>query len=152
MGTVKVGERIPVGQLIYSVIDTQWAVSLGTDPAPRIPKSRFFLVNLSIVNSSGSDKSVPSFDLIDDQGQSYPELANGEAVPAWIGIARQIHPADSMQGNIVFDVEPKHYRLKVGDETEQSYAFIDIPLDFGTVPTTPDAGRDAIPGGPARRP
>jgi len=37
---------------------------------------------------------------------------------------------------VVFDVPPKHYRLRVTDETSQKANDIDIPLNFAS--ETPD--------------
>jgi len=142
VGTFKIGERAQVGPLIYNIIDSQWNMSLGHDAVPRIPKSRFFILNVSVVNGGGnSDQSVPTFNLVDDQGEVHPELDNGENVPDWIGLSRRVRPADTLQGNIVFDVPPKHYRLKVTEETEQKYAWIDLPLDFGAPPPVADDPR-----------
>ncbi|MCU1260437.1 MAG: hypothetical protein JWO80_3322 [Bryobacterales bacterium] len=151
VGTFKIGDRAQVGWLIYNVIDTQWDVKLGLGPAPRIPKSRFFIVNMTVVNSGPTDQTIPTFNLVDDQGESHPELDNGENVPDWMGVVRKVRPAESFQGNIVFDVPPKHYRLKLTEESEQKYAWIEIPLDFGVPPPTADQPSDAIPAGPASK-
>jgi len=35
-----------------------------------------------------------------------------------------------MQGNLVFDVAPRHYKLRVTDEEGQHTALIDLPLEF----------------------
>jgi hypothetical protein len=39
--------------------------------------------------------------------------------------------ANTDQGNIVFDVPPKHYRLRVADEND-NYMYIDIPLNLNS--------------------
>jgi hypothetical protein len=49
---------------------------------------------------------------------------------------RQVRPADSLQGNLLFDVQPARDKLRLTDDTEQHTAFIDLPLNF--VPDTPD--------------
>jgi len=51
-------------------------------------------------------------------------------VPQWIGFVRKVKPADSISGNVVFDAEPKHYRLRVTDENGEKAALVDIPLNF----------------------
>ena len=58
-------------------------------------------------------------------------MSNGDQVPSWIGFLRHIKPAETLQGNAVFDVPPKHYRLRVSDENDQKSEQIDIPLSFG---------------------
>jgi hypothetical protein len=145
VGTFSLGERAQVGPLIYNVIDSQWSASLGQDPAPRIPQSRFLVLTVSIVNGGGSDQSVPSFALIDDQGESIPELVSGEGVPDWIGFGRKVRPAESLSGNIAFDVPPKHYKLKVTEENQQLYALVDLPLNnLVAPPITPPDGNQAL--------
>jgi len=134
VGTFKIGERAQVGPLIYNVYETQYMVTLGEGPEARVPKNRFLLVHLSVVNSGGAtaDQSIPTFALLDDADQSYNEMDNGAGVPQWLGFSRKVRPAESTTGNIVFDVSPKHYRLRVSDELEEHYAFIDLPLTFDT--------------------
>jgi hypothetical protein len=153
VGTFKVGERTQVGPLIYNAMDSQWNVSLGQGDAPRIPKNgRFLIVYLSIVNGGGtSDQNVPTLSLMDDQGELHAELDNGEGVPNWIGVDRKIRSAESIQGNVVFDVEPKHYKLKVTEEGDEKFGWIDLPLDFGTPPPSADQPGPRIPGPTPKR-
>jgi hypothetical protein len=47
-----------------------------------------------------------------------------------VGLARRIKPADTLTGNIAFDVPARHYKLEVTDELEEKKALIDIPLSF----------------------
>ena len=136
--TVNLGEKAYVGQLSYTAFDTQWLVSLGDGANARLPQNRFFLVHVNVVNGGRGDASVPTFTLLDDAGQTFSELTSGEGVPNWMGIVRKVKPAESETGNIAFDVAPAHYRLRVNDETEDRYAYIDIPLTFeGPIPTIP---------------
>jgi hypothetical protein len=142
------GERVQLGQFIYTVFDTQWMPQLGEGATARIPQHRFFLVRVSITNAGSADAITPPLTLVDDKGGTHDELNNGEGVPNWAGSLRQIKPAESAQGNIVFDVAPAHYKLKVADETEQKLATIDIPLSFGEpAPTVgvPTTGEPADP-------
>jgi hypothetical protein len=135
MGTFNVGEHVQAGPLIYTVVDTQWYVSLGEDDSQRVPVNRFLTVNLTVVNGGGKEElPVPSVSLIDDSGQVYPELENGAGVAGWMGSVRKVRPADTATGNLLFDVPQRHFKLKVADENEQHYAFVDIPLNFGVPP------------------
>ena len=80
---------------------------------------------------------MPNVTIEDDRGNSFPELRDGDGVPQWIGYLRQVKPAESTSGNLVFDAPPAHYKLRVTDENEDAFAYIDIPLSFGAeVPTT----------------
>jgi hypothetical protein len=125
------GDKVEVGHIIYRAFETQWLTQIPQDPTPRIPQGRFFLVRLSAVNSGSGDLVVPNVSIEDDHGKTYEELSNGEGVPQWIGFLRQVHPADSVQGNVVFDAPPAHYRMRVVDESGEKAALIDIPLNFG---------------------
>lgn len=134
----RMGERVTAGSLVYDVFETQWKPQLGEPqgaPAngaagPRIPKDRFFLIRLNVVNGGSSEVMVPTLTLLDDSGQTYTELSDGDQVPKWIGFLRRVKPAETLEGNVVFDVPPKHYRLQVSDETSQKTFDIDIPLSF----------------------
>ena len=142
--TYRMGERVTVGHLVYNVFETQWLTHVGQDPAnQRVPQNRFFLVRISVVNGGASDVIAPNLTVEDDKGNSYPELNNGEGIPQWIGYLRQIKPANSVQGNIVFDVPPGNYKLRVLDEDSNRAALIDIPLSFGAeAPDVPLPGSE----------
>jgi hypothetical protein len=126
----RMGERVTTGSLVYNVFDTDWKEKLGDDAEARIPKDRFFLVRLSVVNGGAADVMVPTLTLVDDTGETYTELSTGDQVPNWIGFLRRVRPAETLQGYAVFDVSPKHYRLRVSDESSQKPQDIDIPLSF----------------------
>jgi hypothetical protein len=129
--TYQLGEKVDLGHIIYTAFETQWLTQLGTGPAARIPQSRYFLVRFSAVNSGASELIVPNLTIQDDKGQTYSELSNGEGVLQWAGFLRQVKPAESVTGNVVFDAPPAHYKLRVTDENGDRTAFIDIPLSFG---------------------
>ena len=135
------GEKVLIGHLNYTVFETQWLPQLGDQSAPRVPQNRFFLVRTSIVNSGAADVVAPNLSIEDDSGHVYQELSNGDGVPQWIGYLRQIKPADSAQGNLVFDAPPAHYKLRVLDEEGEHSAVIDIPLTFNAeTPGLPTPG------------
>ena len=140
------GSRVEAGHLIYTVFETQWLPQIGGGDTARVPKSRFFLIRLSAVNSVSEELLVPNMVLQDDEGNTVDELSDGDQIPQWIGYVRKVKPADSLSGNIAFDAEPKHYRLRVTDEDGENPALIDIPLNFNAdipptpVPTAPAGG------------
>lgn len=139
--TYGMGEKVMLGHLSYTVFETQWLPQLGDQSAPRVPQNRFFLVRASIVNGGSSDVVAPNVAVEDDSGHVYQELSNGDGVPQWIGYLRQIKPADSAQGNLVFDAPPAHYKLRVMDEDSNHSALIDIPLTFNAeTPGLPTPG------------
>jgi hypothetical protein len=128
--TYAMGERIQLGNLIYNVFESRWLTQMGEGVGARVPESRFFLVRVSITNSGPNELIVPIMSVTDDSGKTYTELSNGDQVPQWIGYLRSIKPAESLQGNAVFDCSPRRYKMKLGDEGEQRAALVDIPLTF----------------------
>jgi hypothetical protein len=139
--TFPMGERVELGHVIYSVFETQWLTQLGEGLEARVPEHRFFLVRLSAANSGNADVNPPAMSIVDDNGNTYPELTNGDKAPQWIGYLRSVKPAEALQGNVLFDAPPRHYKLRVTDENEDKTAFIDIPLSFGAeTPEMPGPG------------
>lgn len=124
------GERAQVGSLIYNIFDTQWSVGFGEGAAMRAPSNRFLVVRLSIANAGSRDLPVPSMSLVDDDGNLIEEVTSGERLPNWIGSIRTAHPAEALQGNVFFDVQPRHYKLKISDEDSIKFAYVDLPLNF----------------------
>jgi hypothetical protein len=130
--TFAMGEKVEVGHLVYTAFETQWLPQIPQDPTPRVPQDRFFLIRISTVNGGGSDQVLPNLTILDDHGKTYEELRNGEGVPQWVGYLRQVKPADMIQGYVIFDAPPAHYKLRVVDETGEKAQLIDIPLSFGS--------------------
>ena len=139
--TYTMGERILIGHITYQVFETQWLTHLGDGPDQRIPKNRYFLVRLSAVNGAGADVIVPNFSIEDDSGNTYPEMSEAEGVPQYIGYLRNVKPGEPVTGNALFDAPPRHYKMKIQDETGEKTAYIDIPLAFTSeTPDVPDMG------------
>jgi hypothetical protein len=130
--TVDLGHRISLGHLTYTGFEVQWLPQLGTGSNARIPQSRFLLIRMSVVNGGSETLLIPNLSIEDDKGNSHDELMNGEGVQNWVGFVRRAKPAESIDGNIVFDVPPQHYRLKITDENSEHAGFIDLPLSFGS--------------------
>ena len=134
--TYNMGEKIELGHINYQVFETQWLTHIGEGADARIPQNRFFLIRVIAVNGSGGEATVPTMSVQDDKGVLYNELSDGTGVPQWAGYLRNVKPAESVQGNVLFDAPPQHYKLKLTDETGDRTALVDIPLNFGS--ETPD--------------
>jgi hypothetical protein len=124
------GEKATVGQLTYSVIDSDIQTRVGEDPSPRLPQTRFVIVELAVSNSGNTDVSIPGLTLVDDSGKTYPELADGTGVAHWLGVDRKVEPVQTERGTVLFDAPAGHYKLKLTDESSESDTLIDIPLTF----------------------
>ena len=105
---------------------------LGSGTTARIPTNRFFVLRLSIVNSGSNETIAPPLTLIDDTGQRYPELQRWGRRAAMDRLPAPLKAADTLTGNIVFDVPARHYKLEISDEADERKALIDIPLSFTT--------------------
>jgi len=125
------GERVPVGQMTYSVVESEWKTQLGESFKIRSPENRFLLIKLSVTNGTGQDASIPLFTLEASNGQTYRELSNGEGVVNWFGLLRTISPGQTQQGAILFDVPLTSYKLRVPDIADpglERYVTVQIPL------------------------
>ena len=137
--TFQMGERVNLPPLNYAVFEKQWATQFGTGTEARLPSTRFFLVRISATNNGSAEAFVPNMTLEDDAGNSCAELQDGSGAPNWIGYLRSVKPADTIQGNVLFDCPPKHYRLKLSNEDGKS-AYVDLPLSFDA----PDSSVDIL--------
>jgi hypothetical protein len=124
---VGLGEKAEIGPFVYQAFDTHWPMTL----AGRNPTDRFFIVRVAVLNTGGSDATIPGFEVVDDEGNSHPETIDGSGVENWLGVSRKLPVAQTDLGNIVFDAPPKHYRLRVADEND-NFMYIDIPLNLST--------------------
>lgn len=125
------GEKATIGPLVYSVTDTEIAQQLGSDPkSARAAQQRFYLVKVNVSNAGSEDQPIPAMTLVSDDGQTYPELADGTGVPNWLGVARKVGPAQTEQGTVAFDAPTKHYRLRLSDPDDEKEIAIDIPVTF----------------------
>lgn len=144
----QMGERITVGPLVYNVVETVWQSQLGDPFKLRLPEQRFLLVTVSVTNGGGRDVSVPMLALENQNGQKYQESENGEGVDNWFGLLRNITPAQTQQGRLLFDVPLSSYKLRLTDGGEpgaEKYVWVNIPLrmdlDTGVATPVPGPGR-----------
>jgi len=143
-----------VGSLTYNLVDSEMVTQLGDEPATaRTPRDRFYLLKISVSNSSSDDVTIPGLVLVDDRGQEYPEVADGTNVPNWLSVVSKVGGAQTELGTIVFDAPARHYRLRLTEETDPKDISIDLPLSFvheqmKNLKTSPDAPPEtiAVPG------
>jgi hypothetical protein len=132
VSVVHMGEKVQAGPLVYTVLEADWRAQLGEGAQIRSPSHRFLIIHLSVTNGGSETLSIPVLKLIDDTGHAYDESMDGQAVQSWLGLIRKLKPVDTMEGNILFDVEPKSYKLKLDDDANQgSLAMVELPLRFG---------------------
>jgi hypothetical protein len=130
----QMGDRITAGPVSYNVIQTVWRTQLGDIFKTRVPENRYLMITLSATNGGGKEISIPLLTLESDN-KEYRELENGDGVNNWFGLIRTISPAETRQGNIVFDVPLTSYRLRLTDGGEpgtEKFVWVDIPLRLDT--------------------
>ena len=142
----QMGERIVNGPMVYNVVQTVWRTQLGELFRVRAPENRFLIVTLSATNSGGKEVSIPFLALEGPGAKEYREVEDGDGVDNWFGILRTIQPAETRQGNVVFDVPLTSYRLRLTDGGEpgtEKNVWVDMPLrmDTDTDIATPAPGQ-----------
>jgi hypothetical protein len=132
IGTFRMGEKVQIGPTIYNVLESEWKPALTE--GGRAPRNRFLFINLSVTNSGGTAVPVPSFELQATDGTRYQEVSqNMEGVRDWLGLLRNVQPAGTQRGVVVFDVPIAAYKLIVpdgSDISEEKYALVEIPVQL----------------------
>lgn len=133
----RMGEKVLLGPLTYTVIQASWKNQLGEGFNIRTPQHRFLLVNISVTNGGGKEVALPLFKLEDDHGTLITESDNTQDVPNSLGILRSVTPAQTLQGALLFDVPLASYKLQLTDGGEpgsEKFASVKIDLQLDTDP------------------
>ncbi len=145
------GEHLTLGpNLTYNVIESNWYSQLGEDFKIRSAQQRFLAITLSVTNGGASDVGVPLLSVEDSAGNLTRELDNGEGLTGWMGLLRNVGPAQTIEGKILFDVPLASYKLRLtdgGGPGVEKYGWVAIPLrmDVDTGVQTPTPGNAANP-------
>jgi hypothetical protein len=121
--------------VVYNVVQTVWRTQLGGLFSARSPENRFLLITLSATNGGGKEIALPFFTLEGRNGKEYKEMENGNGVENWFGLLRTLNPAETRQGNLMFDVPLTSYRLRLSDGGEpgtEKNVWVEIPLRLDT--------------------
>lgn len=134
---VRMGEKIQVGTLVYNVLETKWASSLGDMFNQRIPQQQFLLVKLVVTNSGNKEISLPLLTIKNSGGGEFQELQDGKGVDGWFGFLRTLSPAETQEGWIVFDVSPNSYSLECSsgaeDLEDEEIVHIELPFNMDSI-------------------
>jgi hypothetical protein len=90
---------------------------------------------LSATNGGGKEISLPFFALEGPDGKGYKEVETGDGADNWFGLLRTLNPAETRQGNLLFDVPLTSYRLRLTDGGEpgtEKMVWVEIPLRLDT--------------------
>lgn len=128
---VEMGTAVTVGPLSYTVLDQRWHETLPGPMGARVPEHRFITVNLSVTNTGNEEAGIPLLSLVGPDGKEYQELTEGTGVTDWLGFIRVLEPVQTEHGQIVFDVPPGAYQLRVssgGEPEKEVTALVTIPF------------------------
>ena len=127
------GERVQAPPLVYNILEAQWKPALSD--GGRAPKHRFLVIRVSVTNSGGEETIIPPFELESSDGKTtYQEETSGmDGLPNWLGMLRQVTPAQTEEGYVVFDAPMAAYKLRMFDGKDvdtEKYAIVDIPVSL----------------------
>ncbi len=124
------GTPVTVGDLSYTVFNTEWRDELQSEMGPRKPQHRFLLVTVSVTNNGPEDAIAPLLAVIDKDGRETLEQDKGDGVAQWMGLLRRVKSTQTETGALLFDVPPGDYTLRVssgGDVDQERTALIRLP-------------------------
>jgi hypothetical protein len=131
IGTFRMGERVQVGPLIYTVLDSEWKTALDSG---RVPQHRFLVIRLSMTNTGAEQASVPGLEIIAENGAKHQEVTeNVEGVRDWLGLMRMVAPGATEQGTILFDAPMAAYKLVLpegGEIATERHAHVEVPVQL----------------------
>lgn len=131
IGTFHMGEKVQAGPFVYTALEADWRTEIPNGPPP---KNRFLFVRMSITNRSGNKATAPAFSLRGSGETTYQEITERlQDVDNWLGILREVKPAQTEQGWVIFDAPMGAYQLIVsdgGDVANERFAHIDIPVQI----------------------
>lgn len=128
------GEKIQLGGMTYTVLETQWKPALTDAATGRPPKNRYLFVRVSATNGGGTTTGMPAFSIVNAKDESFSEMTEGvQDVPDYLGVLRTVQPAQTEQGWVIFDAPVGAYKLMISDSGEpgsEKYARVDLPVSL----------------------
>jgi hypothetical protein len=132
----QMGERVDVGGVMYTVLESEWRASIGEGTDAMIPQNRFLILRVTITNGAGQPANLPFLHVENAKSESTMEVDNAKALPGWMGLVRIVAPAQTEEGRLVFDVPPGSYKLRVsnGSGDNEVTRLVDVPYNVSDSP------------------
>src|SRR5262245_46009061 len=73
LGTFRMGEKVQIGQLTYTVLESEWKNSLSDAGAGRAPQNRFLILRINCTNNGNSVATIPTLELQAADKRTYTE-------------------------------------------------------------------------------
>lgn len=128
----RMGDAVLLGGVEHTVLAAEWKPGLGQGAEARVPVRQFLVLRLAVNNKSSDGAELASMRLVAADGSEHEELADGSAVPEWLGLVRRLNPGESRQGSVLFDAPKAVYQLKLIEHTmdgdEANVALVEIPI------------------------
>ena len=68
---VALGTPVAVGQLTYTAIESEWRETLESSNGQRIPRNRYLMINISVLNNAPEERAAPLLQVEDAKGRVY---------------------------------------------------------------------------------
>src|SRR4051794_6038867 len=93
LGTFRMGEKVQIGPLAYTVLESEWKNSLGENATSPAPRNRYLILRLSCENTGKASAVMPTMELESPAKQTYTEVTQGlQELPNWLGVLRTVQP------------------------------------------------------------
>jgi hypothetical protein len=126
------GETVHVGYTSYCVWKASYIDRLSDNPfLNEKADASYLMIELTVRNNDAKARTVPPFELVDENNAQYETSSKAWAVDNVLGVMESLNPGVSKQGRLVFDVPDNHqYRLKVsGGYWSSENALIEITTE-----------------------
>lgn len=107
-------EAIDVGYMEYEVRDVKWQNYIGDKYINQKANSKYLLINISAKNKDSQSRLVPSFTLVNSNGNTYESSDDSIYLGDKAFILESLNPNVTKNGWLVFDVpEDDNYKLVI---------------------------------------
>lgn len=132
----QMGERVDVGGVVYTVLESEWRASIGEGSDEIIPKNRFLILRVTITNGTGTPANLPFLTVENAKQESTMEVDNAKPVAGWMGLVRVVAAAQTEEGKMVFDVPPGNYKVRVSNGSGDSEVtrLVEVPYNVTDLP------------------
>src|SRR5258707_10849800 len=59
IGSFSMGQRVEIGPITYTAMETTWETKLGEGATAKVPQNRFLVIKLSVTNGADNVVTIP---------------------------------------------------------------------------------------------
>lgn len=101
------GDQFKVGYLSYVVHGVKWRRQIGRQGIAERPNAMFLEVEVSVRNDDSQARMIPSFALLDDDGNQHEQSAKAWRLDNAIDTRETLNPGVIKRGMVLFDIQPR---------------------------------------------